>query len=236
MRTFLSSYSFKLTLVISFFTLILNQGFSQSYVPFPTENAYWKGAVTSHEDYWKTNVFSTNGDSLINGLTYTKLKEKGLFYPWHNQGIPHSFPSFYENYAGCFRNDILNKKVFFIAPGSSTEKLWYDFNMNIGDTIFDYGLWVKVVLDIDSVMIDGTNRKRLIIDSCSWQDPNYFIEGVGSTYGLIAEGTCPFESSEELTCVTIDGSIIFNMSSYDSTCSTINSVQKNTSLAVKTIA
>jgi hypothetical protein len=202
-------------------------------VPIPTENAYWKGATWQNESYWKTYVLFTDGDTLVNGYTYTKLLEKRLIYPWHFQGIHHSTPSFSEIYAGCFRNDELNKQAFFIRPNDSIEILWYDFNMEIGDTIVNYGIFSKVILDIDSVMLDGIYRKRLVIDSCSWPEPNYYIEGLGSTYGLISQGFCSFEAGEELHCVSVQGNIIYH-NSFDSTCAIINSVQNSFPLSAST--
>lgn len=204
-------------------------GHTQDYIPFPTENVRWSGFETNHEAYWRSYNILTNGDTTVNGHIYTRLWQKSLVYPWNNQGIPFSKPYFTEGYLGAFRNDSLHKKVYFLDPNSNSnaEKLWYDFDLAIGDSMV-HGYGGKVVTGIDSIMINGRYHKRYVIDSCSFgiNPINYLIEGLGSTYGLNAFGGCPFESSEVMSCVTLNNEVIYYLHDLDSTCMEITNVEE----------
>ena len=218
----------KKLLLFSCICLLSMINIAQTYTPFPTENIRWRGSVFTHEEDLAKYDMAPSGDTTINGLVYTKIWRKEMSYPWdYQQGIHWNSPTFTEGYYGCYRNDSINKKVYFIWSYSNTETLWYDFNLQIGDTI-NYGLWGKVISDIDSILIKGKYQKRYRIDSCG-SGPNrynYFIEGIGSTYGPKAAGYCILEGDESLSCVTIDGELVFARTIYDSACVEITSIDE----------
>jgi len=89
-------------------------------------------------------------------------------------------------YKGAIRQDTLNRRVFIIPSTAITEQLLYDFTMQVGDTVKGYietNLNHKdVVESIDTVLVGNNYRKRWKINSGY---SIYFIEGIGSTYGLI---------------------------------------------------
>ena len=183
-----------LTLMLLFSNL---QTFGQTsvYHPFPDSNAVWN--IDSHEpcglyfDTWE-HLYSIiiSGDTIINAINYHKLKvpievinangtcdSSGT---WTTKGY----------YVGSIRQDKPNKKVYFVPSYNSTEQLLYDFTMQVGDSVQGYiesynfpgFIPHDVVQSIDSVLVGGTYRKRWNINS------GYsisFIEGIGSTYGLI---------------------------------------------------
>jgi hypothetical protein len=204
-------------------------GNAQSYVPFPTENMRWKGSDYHYLIDRKNYDVFIDGDTIIGGVTYHKLIEKSwTHYP--QGGLTYKPPVFSQKYVGVFRNDSINKKVYLLAEGWNKEEIWYDFSLNIGDTMVSpfYSNHFKTVVDIDSVEIDGLIRKRLLFDHCDTtfgSNQLYHIEGIGSTYGPLSLYYCPFEDSEFLKCVEQNGSVIYYVFALDSVCSGMNSVE-----------
>jgi hypothetical protein len=103
-------------------------------------------------------------------------------------GNPNCFPYFDidEGYTGAIRDDSLLNKVFFQYPDSTSDYLLYDYNLSIGDTIASYVTGNgTVVTNIDSIQIDGSFRKRWHYNNWSDGSEGYFIQGYGSSSGLI---------------------------------------------------
>ncbi len=189
------------------FTFISLAGFGQAYQPLPTSNAMWRENSYGFQcsccsDY----QYTITGDTVINMLTYHKLQKTGVNFLEDVTGNCTSNAYNANQYKGCFRNDSTNKLVYFIDAFTSNETVLYDFNLSIGDTVppsplnFN-GNFVNIVTDIDTVFLGGVNRKRFKLDSC-WFEQLYYIEGIGSTYGLLSPTMCPFEGFYNLQCFT----------------------------------
>jgi hypothetical protein len=127
-------------------------------------------------------------DTLINSSIY-----HSLHLPIYNiYAGPNCWPpgnyTLPGGYMGAFRNDHANKKVYIIPESDSIEQLLYDFDMQVGDTLVGYlsvcspFSMCDTVISIDSVLVGNSYRKRWHINS-SYHI--YFIEGIGSTYGLL---------------------------------------------------
>ncbi|MBA3705515.1 MAG: T9SS type A sorting domain-containing protein [Bacteroidetes bacterium] len=100
------------------------------------------------------------GDTIFNGIHYSKC--------YSAMGL------------GGIRNDTLNKKVYLYSTGTGTEKLLYDFNMAVGDTVYSnsgFGFYTSLlptphvppaqidtawISRIDSILMphDGLYHKR----------------------------------------------------------------------------
>ncbi len=155
---------------------------SAQYIPIPTDStAFWKvewydyqfcGPIQPNASY--RTFFS--GDTVINGLDYAKT-----YFSGYSQCLP-------MGYMGALRNDSVNRKVYFVEAGSMVEKLLYDFNPNVGDTVPQlYSSYDFIVIGIDSVFIGQGYRKRIQLDGTNFSDlGNYIIEGIGSTNGLLS--------------------------------------------------
>lgn len=108
------------------FPFIIN---AQQYHPFPEDNAFWTVLeYTQNYPTRETYIYTFNGDTTINNLSYKKVfqlndKLDGQDTIWKL----HVF----------MRQEVDNKKIFFIRHylGETIEKLGYDFNPEIGDTI-----------------------------------------------------------------------------------------------------
>jgi hypothetical protein len=152
----------------AFLTLNLTYGQTNIYHPFPDSNAAWTWeACGGPPPMCGSHIFSLNGDTLVNSINYNKLYFNG------------------QSLVGGIRNDSILKKTYFICFSSSfptcishaQEKILYDFNAGIGDTVF-YGTcgYNWIVTSIDSIqLLDLTFRKMF---TCNL---GYVIEGIGTT-------------------------------------------------------
>ena len=152
---------------------------SQNYVPFPTENVNWNVYYlgTCEEKAPDTTLlrYTIHGDTTINEVAYKKLcLESG-----------DTINPIVKAIGGIREKD---KKIYYkgrtiLSSTYKEEYLLYDFTKQIGDTIKHnpQGGFYSVILDIDSIMIDGTYRKRYEVDN-HWyfQNPDYIVEGIGS--------------------------------------------------------
>lgn len=215
-----------LLLVALLFTLV--KGFSQTYVPFPTENGRWLAHQAFSESFTREYELVTDGKQIINGIEFTRLTERELVQRLNANNYPDGEPIFRKRTYGFFRNDTVNHKVFLIRNGGTVESIWFDFTLGIGDTvnsIFDSSSvqgTTLTVLGIDSILINGNYRKRFDIGgSC-----NYYIEGIGSTAGLGGFGVCLFEASEYLVCAEVDFARVYPEYGQP-TCGRVTSIKSN---------
>ncbi len=142
---------------------------AQTYVPFPTANAFWTERTGGGDLGPTRHVFGLkNSDTTINAVTYHKLYRS-------------DDTTFTENefYGGLRENA---KRVYLFEMGN--ERMIYDFNLNEGDTFRNSGVgYDGIVNEIDSVMIDGQYRKRYsftyLVSNMIWDGS--WIEGIGNS-------------------------------------------------------
>uniref|UniRef100_UPI0032175680 T9SS type A sorting domain-containing protein n=1 Tax=uncultured Draconibacterium sp. TaxID=1573823 RepID=UPI0032175680 len=151
----------------------------QDYVSFPTENVNWHVYYTGTCEEKAPDtilfIYSIHGDTIINEITYKKL-----YLEKRNTAN-----STIEAIGGIREKD---KKIYYngstiLTSTNGKEYLLYDFTKQTGDTIKHHsgGEFYSVILNTDSISIDGTYRKRYEIKSHSFgQSPDYIIEGIGS--------------------------------------------------------
>ena len=154
-------------------------------------------------------------DTNISGIKYYRLHSLNQHYywyygPWGYVQENHEIidRSFSEN--KFLREDTLSHQVFAleILGIDTAEILFYDFNLAIGDTLeFNSTEVDNIVTAIDSVLINGEYRRRFSISSEDADLNPYFyiIDGIGSSYGLVATLEPPFESGQLLHCFTQEG-------------------------------
>ncbi len=163
------------------------------YVPFPDSGAIWSEHYSYGEPTWPDTVvkpdsyerFAENGeDTIIGGKVYKKL------YMFLHDTV---FNKENAVYVGGIREE--NKRIYFYADTpvhpykpildtvNHEEILLYDFNVNVGDTIWSGNFdnnWL-VVSNIDTVQIGNSLRKRIHFQYLTTK----WIEGIGSTNGLL---------------------------------------------------
>jgi Secretion system C-terminal sorting domain len=141
---------------------------SAQYTPLVSENNYWKCLSYG----WGTQYFDylLNGDTTINLVQYKKL------YRADGNEV---------YYSGLLREDIIEQRVFINT--SNEDVLLYDFSLEVNDTATVYGAWSMhdiVVTEVNTVLVNETYRKKIVFDELNGWSPGYWIEGVGSVYGL----------------------------------------------------
>ena len=147
-------------------SLIAACGFSQ-YHPLVDVTHTWKCTqygwiITEYVQYFE-------GDSIINGMTYSKLQTE------YENGDVYQF--------GLIREDAATQKVY-IWDGEN-ERLLYDFTLDEGDeaTVFGVGSEQTITItSVETVNVGETARKKLNFND-AW-GPAYWIEGIGSMYGV----------------------------------------------------
>lgn len=162
----------KVTLLL-IFSLIFDFGKAQINFPFPTDSVEW-----TYYDSWVMGIpdvqhnFKYNGDTIINNISYSKL------YLNSTDGTSNK-------YVAAIRNDSTNIS-FIIKADSLHEKLFYNFNLKIGDTLSSYtnatsNTYYEIVDLIDNTIdSNGENRRTYHFnDGFTW------IEGIGNTHSLL---------------------------------------------------
>ncbi|MBI2966804.1 MAG: T9SS type A sorting domain-containing protein [Bacteroidetes bacterium] len=172
-----------LILLTTWFTLTAVHGQTNVYHPFPDSNAVWNGTFNGGlMGCWESYSYTINGDTLIGSFVYHKLyipyvQTNGICGLIHIAG-----------YNGCFRQDIPDRKIYYIAPDDSTEDLLFNFNLQVGDTIYGFNrLGCTQLTDtitlIDSTLIGTDYRKRWYFGASP--EINAMIEGIGFYSGLL---------------------------------------------------
>lgn len=186
---------------------------AQKYVPFPTKNASWNILRIVNSD---SNVkpdstllqYSLQGDTTINGTVYHKVSKNvgSVQYPLYI-GV------------GGFREQ--DKKLYYIGGNYSfnddysAEVLLYDFNKQVGDT-----LWLNkyeknyIIKDIDSIKIGTEFRKRYTVESGFIHNPSYIIEGIGNIsdgpLGILTPiPTCICHFEYDFICFSQNGETVY---------------------------
>ena len=185
---------------------------TKGYHPFPQVYANWWMRTTYYsanstgiyQSGWDDQAFYTAGDSVSNGFTYKQINR--IYVGPVTGPMPASINFFYTggSHAFSYRNDSLNKKVFMVGAGKSTETLWYDFNLAVGDTVKGSAANMDspnptmphcfvIVNSIDSVLLCNQYHKQFHCNKGGFQ--NTLIEGQGFVDDFIVTdlNTCTFE-------------------------------------------
>lgn len=191
-------------------------GLSQpvEYHVFPISNAIWRTSFSGYQvGYCTEYQDETAGDTIINGLIYSKIQRLGIWYS-ENPELGCVFVGHYSEYMGAFRNDSIHRKILFIPNEQSHDTLLYDFNLNLFDELptsylFDPNQSNGIVTQIDSILLgDGFFHRRyqINIGIAEYVD---IIEGIGSLYGLLSTIEDPFEMGSYLHCFIRNGVIVY---------------------------
>jgi len=170
--------------------------FSQSnvYRPFPGGSAIWHVSRQSMSGINYYN-YKTSGDTLVGSYNYKKV-----LYAYNVTPGPFNFSPYTFKFG--YRNDSLNKKVYYldVTGGINKDTLWYDYNLNVGDTLkstYSYYRSIsnpRIVQAIDSILICGSYNKRFKFN-CT-DNESALVEGAGFMDNFVQtsrDNECPFE-------------------------------------------
>ncbi len=178
----------KLLLILVAITSLTAKAQTSVYHPFPEDSATWVTDIYYNTcfGYCGTDFYEMKGDTIINSQSYNKIYGRGGEFYYivapPNTIVGAAFGAC--SYIGAIRQDSINKKVYFIDSTMTTDTLFYDFNLAVGDTIQSwynkfYMQWPLIVAGIDSISINGNYHKMFYFQN--GLNTQNLIEGVGWT-------------------------------------------------------
>ncbi len=191
--------------------------YSQSYIRMiDTANTWyvWGGGITTNGiDARYTNEFRFIGDTIINGITYSKL--------YSNTHHTANYTTL--DYFGSMREDTLQQKIYRVF---GSEEVDYDFSLHKGDSVKLAGQPYPIKIDsIKSENFAGKTRRRFYITQYihvgnSWsQWKEQWIEGIGVVVGIVSSGSGgsilgPIDQGNELLCFWQSGQMLYQNQTY----------------------
>lgn len=174
----------KLFLFISALFLSLSS-FAQQYVPMPTDSAWWYGSNSDgepgYQNYFNTIIYMNGEDTVLSGITYKKLilRARNLTI-WSGEPEP-SFTNIIANEPdvciGGMRED--NKVVYIRRVNQVAEQLHFDFNAQLGDTVFHNSPYTSTVTAIVPILIANNYRNKYTLTHIQYNSGRSYIEGIG---------------------------------------------------------
>ncbi len=161
----------------------------------PIGNAKWVDGFWIGPGYpytgWSYTMNTAEEDTLVNGIAYERVISSSAY---------------------AVRDNMLGQ-VYFLADGDVGERLLYDFDVTVGDTIrYDNGGMFYFdsldVVSVDTVVVNGTERRRIGVnyEFGSNYALQYWIQGIGSDGGLFNPCQGPSVSGTSwLACMSLDG-------------------------------
>jgi hypothetical protein len=179
----------KLIVVIVCLTICLTAK-SQTFEKIVDSSKTWNILIGDYlVNSYATYQIKFQGDTIINLKNYKKI--------WRAYGDSIFFPY------GSIREDTAGK-IFRIDGLDTAEYLLYDFNVQVGDTIFlhdDFGSLTTAIVDsIDTEFIANKNRKVIYTSFWNGNFTDYWIEGIGSMMGVLYPGNVVMDFGSQLLC------------------------------------
>lgn len=184
-------------LLLSFMFLPVSFSYGQTYEPFIDTNKQWNTMITYYDYGGSPASKSTlqlhivTNDTIINDTVYQKVVNTGYSDGAYPAGV-----------IGLIREDIDEKKVYFreivevFYPPK--DRLLYDFSLEAGDTTEVFGLYhctwnsntYKVISTGTITLLNNEERKTWHLEPIgeNAQNPDVWIEGVGSLNGMLFPG------------------------------------------------
>jgi len=221
-------------IIMSIFLSLPMLTISQKYHPFPDSNAVWCCSYKFSFDYcyYGHTTYIMNGKQTINNKVYNKIividstKKYQCLYPIY-VGSSGSISKIF------IRQDTNLKIVWIYDSISNSDRVLYDFNLNVGDTLdtskayFADGFGgLKIITSIDSVLINGSYRKRYNYNTGCTMIPSdtSMIEGIGALHGLLTPPSC-FEVKFQLDAFYQNSNLLYGFEGsicYDIPLSVLN--------------
>jgi len=209
-----SILSYLITILIISSSGIYSQ--NESYIPIINPEHTWSILADYTAGGGNLQSFYLRiGDTIIlkNGKEYHKV-----YQTYDSTGLEDIW-----NQIGFLSEDIETKQCRFMNMNSD-EGLIYDFSANVGDTLNMWNTMHQnvpvdvVVLEKDSVLIGGFYRNRLNIMIIPYPGvTEYWIEGVGSTEGLLFSAYTLIGVNYSLLCFFENDELTYHLDEHE-TC------------------
>ena len=182
---------------------------AQSVLPLLEEGKTWNISEAVHFGQIITKTYALGNDTIIDDVSWTRL-----LISWDETPVNWGT-------SGLIREED-NGKVFYKpwenGGGFGEQRLIYDFGVEPGETFTSYGYFMNmeieievIVTDIDTIMVEGQQRRRLQLASPTFYGQDHWIEGLGSEQGFLL----PFSQfilidiGMELLCVKKNDELLY---------------------------
>ena len=168
----------------------------QTYHPFPTSHATWEEAFIGFigSELETYNVMC--GDTVINGIVQSKV------YQYSGGPDGEVYGPYY--YGSIYEEDM---KIW----SSNGGELLYDFTLEVGDTFPIGGSKHMVVESIGLTDINGEARRTIYFEPyLGWSREEFWIEGIGSNFGLFSRGMFGADLDPWAKCMKENQLIVHN--------------------------
>jgi hypothetical protein len=189
---------------VVFFLFSTSYSFSQNFI---SEEKGWsiviKGCYFREPPCYTTYYYKFLGDTLIGGINYTKLFES------HDRNKQiwkiHSF--WREN----------SDSVFAYYEEAGQERLIYNFNLKVGDSIQTFATFKIKVDSIKTLEWGGEMRRHFYLSKNDYSSKTLWIEGVGSMANFIRNSDIGFSGSiSTLLCFEENGQQVYQNPEFNS--------------------
>ena len=196
-----------------------NKALAETYHPF-LNNSEWFSVSQGFEGY-DNSAFLTEGDTIINGITYAKIIESCVPLKGVNNNMYCTLNGKIGEY--FVREDVPNKRIYRYFRGKG-DVLVYDFGLEVGASQPQDSNYQLTTID----SIEGADglRKRFVFKNKESHEI-IWIEGVGNI-------TSPFTPDNEvrdgqkLICSSQNGVSVYNfVNFYGITCDSFKNVLAN---------
>lgn len=191
---------FKIASLLICLQFLFSSAFSQ-YVPLPDSLSSWSSLLwlNGEPDYTETTVLQN--DTLVNNLLYQQVQVSGFLHGGQY----------------LIREDSLKRVYGRQSNPGFSDRLLYQFGLQIGDTVITEPMWAPNpetlwVTSVDTIQIlNGDLRRRMRMESVNSSNWNteYWIEGVGSSRGLLNAASFVWDFDAHLLCQFLDTTHVF---------------------------
>ena len=172
-------------------------------------NVVYIGVTPNYPNDYHTEIQSIRDNITLDGVDYKLVWKEDVYDS--------------KRIAGAVREE--DKRVYFrrkIEQNYQEEVLLYDFNLTVGDTVTVNWMGQQLmVLEESEVEVDGTMRRQLGLGRYSVGYPptevdEYWIEGVGSTFGFLNSGSEGLGGAFiYLLCYHENGNLVWDNEAFD---------------------
>ena len=172
-------------------------------------NVVYIGVTPNYPNDYHTEIQSIRDNITLDGVDYKLVWTEDVYDS--------------KRIAGAVREE--DKRVYFrrkIEQNYQEEVLLYDFNLTVGDTVTVNWMGQQLmVLEESEVEVDGTMRRQLGLGRYSVGYPptevdEYWIEGVGSTFGFLNSGSEGLGGAFiYLLCYHENGNLVWDNEAFD---------------------
>lgn len=220
----------KYLLILFICYLNINEVKSQGYIPMLNDSLYWDIAYADMNaiicnEYGNPGAgpyrYAIEKDTVLGGVVYKKFKSYS-FFSLQPQPSPNCSPFAIDTFVTFnpyttilyLREDTLTQKVYEFDTNFSQEYILYDFDVQIGDSVFYSSFGDFIVDTIYSIVtLDGITRRLIQCSTSTHPMCGYYIEGLGGIAGVLHEPYDVFESGPWLMCVSdLNQNVIFSAS------------------------